>query len=107
MLEILMDGEPLQVQMCGANEHGHTIFLLNDNDVDGTAESSGIQRVVGIPHGAKRVPHVLHVGGGNGGWTALLLWSCPYVPAVVAVRRVVWSRRQGWARGWSEAGCWR
>lgn len=42
------------------NKYPHTIFLLNDNDVDSTAESCRIQRVVGIPHGAKRVSHVLH-----------------------------------------------
>lgn len=42
------------------SKYPRTIFLLNDDDVDSTAESRGIQRVVGIPHGAKRVPHVLH-----------------------------------------------
>jgi len=31
----------------------HTIFLLNNNDVDSTAEGCRVQRVVGIPHGAK------------------------------------------------------
>lgn len=42
------------------DKNAHTIFLLDDNDVDSTAEGCGIQRVVGVPHGAKRVAHVLH-----------------------------------------------
>jgi hypothetical protein len=42
------------------NKVAHTIFLLNNNDVDSTAEGCWVERVVGIPHGAKGRSHVLH-----------------------------------------------
>lgn len=78
-----------------------TIFLLNNNDVDSTAERCWVERVVGIPHRAKGVSHILHIStektvarAGRQISGGLLSGGILGVPAVVAAYVVVWS----WAR---------
>lgn len=54
-----------------------TIFLLDDNDIDGSAEGCRVEGVPGVRHGRGDGSYILHGGNwGNAG------------------------RRSGWERGW-------
>ena len=48
---------------CACGRVALTIFLLDDDDVDGTAECSRIDRIPGIRNCAAKIANVIH--GGN------------------------------------------
>jgi hypothetical protein len=60
-----------------------TIFLFNHNDIDGSAEGSGIDRVPCLGHGAGDGSHVLHPLGGiamTTRWIERMAWVEDAVP---------------------------
>jgi hypothetical protein len=64
-------------------ERRRTIFLFNHDDIDGSAESSGIDRVPCLGHGAGDGSHVLHPLGGiamTTRWIERMAWVEDVVP---------------------------